>query len=479
MIITLSSGKKIPVEGHRIKVVQKINFLPAEQRLAAIKNAGFNTFLLPSREVFLDMLTDSGTNAISDRQLGAMMVADDAYAGSESFVRLNAAIKNILNFDFVLPVHQGRAAEHLISKILVKPGNIIPMNYHFTTTKVHIELCGGEVKEIFADEALNTDSVELFKGNMDIKKLQKIIVEHGRENIPFIRMEATTNLLGGQPFSLQNLKAVREVAKIHNIPIVLDGSLISENAFFIKERETDFKDWSVAEIIKEIMKQVDIFYCSARKSASGRGGFIATNDQKVFNAIRTFIPVFEGFLTYGGMSCKEIEAIAIGLEEMVDTDVCGSSPGLIAFAVEELKKQGLPVLTPAGGLGIHIDAQKFLPHVSPLEFPAGALAAALYLVSGVRGMERGSISMERNKDGNEVPSDLELLRLAVPRRSFTATQIEFVVDRLIWLFKNRESIKGLKFVEEPPVLRFFFGRLSSLENWEEKLMEKFVKEFSK
>ena len=466
-----------PAEPFRIKTVETVKMNSRDEREVLIKEAGYNTFLLNSDDVYIDLLTDSGTNAMSDRQLASMMIADDAYAGSESFVRMNKAIKNVLNFNFVLPVHQGRAAEHLISKVFIKNGSIIPMNYHFTTTKVHIELNGGEVKEIFTDEALNTNSRELFKGNMDIEKLKNLITEHGSKNIPFIRMEATTNLLGGQPFSLKNLKEVRAIAQMHNIPLVLDGSLLSENAFFIKEREEEFKDWTVSEIIKEIMKQVDIFYCSARKSASGRGGFIATNNENIFKSIRTFIPVFEGFLTYGGMSCREIESIAVGLEEMVDPEVCGSSPNLIEFAVEELKKNGLPVVTPAGGLGIHIDAKKFLPHINPLEFPAGALAAALFIISGARGMERGSISMERDKDGKEVPSDMELLRLAVPRRSFTATQIEFVVDRLTWLFKNRHLIGGLKFVEEPSVLRFFFGRLQSIGNWELDLLEKFKSEF--
>ena len=280
MNIRLSSGKVIPIENHKVRIVQATRLMPAERRLRALEEGGYNTFALRTRDIFIDMLTDSGTNAMSDNQLAAMMVSDDAYAGSESFYKLASAVSDVLRFKYVLPVHQGRAAEHLLAKVFVKPGSVIPMNYHFTTTKAHFVLAGGTVLEIFADEALNTQSTHPFKGNLDLEKFRNVIKEHGVKKIPFVRMEATTNLLGGQPFSLENLRAVKKIADKHGIPLVFDGSLISENAYFIKGREKKFRKMSIQDIIWEMMKYVDIFYLSGRKSTCVRGGFIATNHKK-------------------------------------------------------------------------------------------------------------------------------------------------------------------------------------------------------
>jgi tryptophanase len=290
-------------------------------------------------------------------------------------------------------------------------------------------------------------------------------------------MECTTNLLGGQPFSLENLKAVKKIAAEHKIPLVVDGSLLSENAYFIKQREKGYADKSIQEIIWEIMSLADLFYLSGRKSTCVRGGFIATNNKKFYEDLKPWLPVYEGFLTYGGMSTKEIEAMAVGLREMTEINVAGSAAEFVKYFAERLIESKIAVVTPPGGLACHLDAKLFLPHLPQSQYPAGALSAAIYLASGVRTMERGTISMDRDKAGKEVYSDLELVRLAVPRRVYTMSHIEYVVDRVNWLYRHRDLIKGLKFVEEPPVLRFFFGRLQPLDNWGAKLAEAFQKEF--
>jgi tyrosine phenol-lyase len=462
---------------HKVRIVQRTTLPPVARRLQAIQEAGYNTFLLRSRDIFLDMLTDSGTNAMSDTQLSAMMVADDAYAGSESFYRLADAVRDVLGFAYTIPVHQGRAAEHLLAKSLVKPGDVVLMNYHFTTTKAHFELAGATILEICADEALNTESTDPFKGNLDLAKFEAAIQQYGADRIALVRMEATTNLIGGQPFSLANLRAVKELAARHGIPLVFDGSLISENAYFIQQREPGYADKSIQDILREMMSLVDILYLSGRKSTAVRGGMIATSQKKYYDLILPWLPVYEGFATYGGMSTKEVEAMAVGLREMTDVNVAGASPEFIQYFVERLVECGVPVVTPAGGLACHVDARRFLPHVAQAQYPAGALAAAIYIASGVRSMERGTVSMDRDKDGNDVFADLELARLAVPRRTYTLSQIEYTVDRLAWLYRHRDLVGGLRFVEEPPVLRFFFGRLEPLGDWGSKLAAAFTADF--
>jgi tryptophanase len=477
MNLKLSNGRVIPIETHKVRVVQKTTLPPVAQRLKALEEGGYNTFSLRTKDIFIDMLTDSGTNAMSDCQLAAMMVSDDAYAGCETFYKLKDAIKDVLGFEYVLPVHQGRAAEHLLAKVFVKPGDVVPMNYHFTTTKAHFELAGGTVLEIYTDEALNTQSTCLFKGNLDLQKFEDTIRKYGREKVSFVRMEATTNLLGGQPFSLENLREVKRIASENNIPLVLDGSLIAENAYFIKQREEGYEKKSIQEIILEMMSFADIFYLSGRKSSCVRGGFIATNNKKYYEDLKVWLPVYEGFLTYGGMSTKEIEAMAVGLREMTDIDVAGSAPTFVRYFAERMIEKKIPVVTPPGGLACHVDAKLFLPEMPQCQYPAGALAAATYIASGVRTMERGTISMDRDKDGKEVYSDLELVRFAIPRRVYTMSHIEYVVDRVHWLYENRNLVKGLRFIEEPPVLRFFFGRLEPLDNWGRKLAEAFAADF--
>jgi len=423
------------------------------------------------------MLTDSGTNAMSDNQVASMLQADDAYAGSQSFYRMEAAIQEVFGTKYLLPVHQGRAAENIISQAFIKKGDIIPMNYHFTTTKAHMELNGGTIFEIYTDEALKIKSSNPFKGNIDVAKLKDLIKKYGAERIPFIRFEASTNLIGGQPFSIANMREVCQIAKEHKIMMLMDASLIGENAYFIKQREEEFKNASIKEILLTMFGLVDLSYFSSRKVSSTRGGGICTNRKDLFEKMRDLVTLYEGFLTYGGMSVREIEAMAVGIRETTDETVISQSPSFIAFLVNSLDKLGIPVVTPAGALGCHVDCMGFIPHVPQKEYPAGALAAALFIISGCRGMERGTISSVRDTDGNDVLADVELLRLAFPRRVFTLSQTKFVLDRLTWLYKHRNLVGGLRFVEEPTVLRFFNGRLEPTSDWPQKLVKQFKADF--
>ncbi len=475
--IKFSNGMNIPVELHKVRVVQKLHLKPVEERYEAIEKGGYNTFQLNTNDIFLDMLTDSGTNAMSDNQVASMLRSDDAYAGSQSFYRMEQAVRDVFGKKWVLPVHQGRAAENIISQTFISKGDVIPMNYHFTTTMAHMELNGGKVFEIYTDEALKIKSDVLFKGNIDTVKLEALIDQYGPEKVPFIRMEASTNLIGGQPFSIQNMMEVKAIADKYGIMMVLDASLIGENAWFIKQREEEFKNAPVSEILLTMCGMADIVYFSSRKVSSTRGGGIATNSEELYMKMRDLVVLFEGFTTYGGMSVREIEAMAVGLYETTDETVISQSPSFIEYTVNELDKLGIPVIMPAGALGCHIDAMGFLPHVPQKEYPAGALAAALYLVSGIRGMERGTISSIRDENGNDILADVELLRLAFPRRVFTLSQTMFVIDRVQWLHKNRELVGGLEFVEEPAVLRFFNGKLKPTSDWPQKLMAKFREDF--
>ena len=463
------SGEDIPLELHKVRVVQKLHLRPVEDRLRAMQAAGFNTFQLTTMDVFLDMLTDSGTNAMSDNQIASMLRADDAYAGSQSFARMEAAVREVFGKQYVIPVHQGRAAENVISRAFIKQGDVIPMNYHFTTTKAHMEISGGKIFEIKSNFP--------FKGNMDIGKLKALIKEHGAARIPFIRLEASTNLIGGQPFSIANMREVRKVADQHGIMVLLDASLIGENAWFIKQREAKYKNTPIKDILLTMCSLVDMIYFSSRKVSSTRGGGICTGSKELFLKVRDLVVLFEGFVTYGGMSVREIEALAVGMYETTDETVISQSPSFIAYLVNALDKRGIPVVTPPGALGCHLDAMGFLPHVPQKEYPAGALAAALFIISGVRGMERGTISSVRDDQGNDILADVELLRLAFPRRVFTLSQTMFALDRLTWLYQNRELVGGLKFVDEPTVLRFFMGRLAPTSNWPERLVKKFKQDF--
>jgi tryptophanase len=471
------SCENIPLELHKVRIVQKLNLVPIERRLEALNEGGYNTFGLKTTDVFLDMLTDSGTNAMSDNQLAAMMKADDAYAGSQSFIRLQKAVEDVLGKKYYLPVHQGRAAENVLAHAYIRKGSLVPMNYHFTTALAHITERGGQIAELLYPEAYVLKSSYPFKGNMNIEALEEHINKVGKENIPYIRMEASTNLIGGQPFSVQNLRDVRAIADKYGIRLVLDASLLGENAYLVGQREEEFKNTSLAEIIKIMTGLADLVYFSARKLSSSRGGGICTNNESIYRELEALIPLYEGFLTYGGISIREIEAMTVGLYETQDETVISQSPSFIQYLVTEAEKKGVPMVTPAGVLGAHVNAMEFCSHIPQTEYPAGSLAAAFYLISGVRGMERGSVSNQRDEYGNETYADMELLRLAVPRRVFTLSQVKYVVDRLVWLHENRKLIGGLKFTYEPPVLRFFMGKLAPISDWPEKLMAKFRKDF--
>ena len=475
--VKFASGENVPLEMHKVRIVQKLNLPPIEARLDAISAAGNNTFLLRNRDVFMDMLTDSGVNAMSDQQLASMMVADDSYAGSATYEKLEAKLRELFGMHWILPTHQGRACENILAQVMVKPGTIVPMNYHFTTTKAHIVLNGGTVEEIIADVGLEVTSDRPFKGDMDIAKLEGLVATHGADKIAFVRMEAGTNLIGGQPISLTNLTEIRRVCDTHGLTLVLDASLLADNLYFLKVRDPACRDLTIAQITRQIADLCDVIYFSARKLGCARGGGMCIRDEKLYAKMRTLVPLYEGFLTYGGMSVREIEALTVGLDETMDIDMISQGPLFIAYMVDELVKRGIPVITPAGGLGCHIDVMRFLDHVPQSQYPAGALASALYLVSGVRGMERGSLSEQRNPDGTEVYSNMELLRLAMPRRVFTLSQVKYAIDRIDWLWRNRELVGGLRFVEEPEILRFFYGRLEPIGDWQEKLVAKFRADF--
>ncbi|MDR0426465.1 MAG: tryptophanase [Clostridiales bacterium] len=474
--IRILNGEAFPVEMHKVRVIQKLNLPPVEERAKAVTLAGNNTFLLRNRDVFLDMLTDSGVNAMSDNQLSAMLRADDSYAGSETFFRLQESLDHVFQKEFFLPAHQGRACEHILAKTFVKKGSIVPMNYHFTTTKAHITELGGQVLEIPTKEAYKITSACPFKGNLDIEALKEALQKHAGR-IPFVRLEAGTNLIGGQPLSLDNIKETYAVCKKAGVPLVLDASLLSDNLHFIKTREDKYKRLSILEITREIARHSDIIYFSARKLSSARGGGICTSNKDYYLLMRELVPMYEGFLTYGGMSVREMEAMAVGLVETMDENVISQGPEFIDYMTRQLAAAGVPVVTPGGGLGCHLDAKAFLPHIDQRQYPSGALAVALYIISGVRGMERGTLSEQRDENGNEPLADMELVRLAMPRRVFTMSQVKYAIDRIVWLHKNAGLVGGLTWDEEPRVLRFFYGRLLPVGDWQERLVEKFKQDF--
>ena len=475
--IKFYNREPVPVEMHKVKIVQKLSLLPVRERLKKLKEAGFNTFMLHNGDIFMDMLTDSGVNAMSDNMQSAMLRADDAYAGSETFYRMRDKLEEIFGIKYLLPTHQGRACEHIIAQHFVKPGSCVIMNYHFTTSKAHVTRLGGKVEELVKDEGLVLKSTLPFKGNIDLDKMKACIEKEGAENIAYLRLEAVTNLIGGQPVSYENMKAATEIAKANGITTVLDASLLQDNLYFIKTREESMKDKSIAEITRMIADLFDIIYFSARKFGFGRGGGILVRDEKLFHELEEYITMFEGFLTYGGMSVKEMEALTIGFDETMDFDVISQGPQFIDRCVKELEKLGVPMVTPGGGLGAHIDANAVVDHIPSEQYPAGSLVAALYLCGGIRGMERGTLSEERNPDGSERISAVEMVRLAFPRRVFTLSQTEYVIDRVKWLYDHRDMIGGLRFVREPKSLRFFTGELEAIGDWPEKLVEAYAKDF--
>ena len=470
------SGDSVPLEMHKARMVQRIHLLPFEERLDALSKAGNNTFLLQNRDVFLDMLTDSGVNAMSEAQYAAMLLADDSYAGSETFFRLERTVADFFGTGYFLPAHQGRACENILSRTYVKQGSTVITNYHFTTTKSHIVLNGGQVLEAISDEAVKAESDLPFKGDFDLQKLDQMVGRLGSEKIAFIRIEAGTNLIGGQPVSLANMREVSEYGRRKGILVVYDASLLADNLYFIKTREKECFDRPLPELVREIASLMDVIYFSGRKLGCARGGGICTSLKSEYMKMRDLVPLFEGFLTYGGMSVREMEAMSVGIKETLDIHCISQTPIFVEALGEELQKRGVPVVTPFGGLGCHVDAMRFIPQVPQSQYPSASLAAAIFLVGGIRGMERGTLSEARNVDGSEHYSAMELVRLAVPKRVFSLSHMKFAADRVGWLYENRHLIGGLSFEEEPATLRFFLGRLKPIGDWQEQLKEKFLQD---
>ena len=471
------SENQVPLEMHKVRVVQKLTLLPVEERLKCIQQAGNNTFLLQNKDIYMDMLTDSGVNGMSDEQVASMSVADDAYAGSETFNRVKAAVKEVFGTENVLPAHQGRAAENILAEAYVKPGMVTLMNFHFTTTKAHITRLGGEVVELVAKEGLIPRSDNPFKGNFDLEALKAAIKQYGADKVAFVRVEAGTNLIGGQPVSLENMLAVTDICHEFGVKSVLDASLLQDNVYFMKTREPRCKYMTTKEIYHVLADRFDIIYFSARKLGFSRGGIITSHDPKFTDEMMEFVPLYEGFLTYGGMEVRSMEAMAVGLYESLDMEYISHGPEFIAYLVKELDDYGVPVITPAGGLGAHLNCSEIVPDIPHNQYPAGAVAAALYIAGGIRGMERGTLSEQREPDGTERYAELELLRLAMPRRVFTLSQVKYCADRVKWVWDHRELIGGLQWVSEPKVLRFFFGRLSEIGYWQEDLVKQFRADF--
>lgn len=452
-------------EPYKIKSVEMLNILPKEQRLEAIKKAGYNTFLLRSKDVYIDLLTDSGTNAMSDNQWAGLMLGDEAYAGSENWYHLEATVQGIMGFKHVVPTHQGRGAENLLSQILVKPGSFVPGNMYFTTTRAHQEMNGGTFADVIIDEAHVSDNEGVpFKGNIDLKKYEDLINKVGANNIPYICVGVTVNLAGGQPVSMKNLKEVYELSQKHGIKVMFDCTRYVENAYFIKTREDGYKDKTITEIVKEMFSYADGATMSGKKDGIVNiGGFLAMNDDDLYYKATSLVVVYEGMPSYGGMTGRDMEAFARGLKEALDYNYIKHRVEQVQYLGTKLIEAGIPIVRPIGGHAVFLDARAFLPHIPQSEYPSQTLAAEIYIESGVRTMERGNISAGRNKEGKEYFPKLELVRLTLPRRVYTYSHLDFVAEGIINTYKRRDKIKGLKFVYEPPVLRFFTGRFEHIE----------------
>ncbi len=457
-------SKRSWAEPYKIKMVELVHMTTLAERKKAIEAAGYNTFLLRSKEVYIDLLTDSGTSAMSDRQWAGMMLGDESYAGSENFYHLEQAVRKYYGYKYVIPAHQGRGAENILSKILIQPGDIIPGNMYFTTTRLHQELAGGKFMDIVIDEAHDSMSEHPFKGNVDLKKLESIIEQYGSKRIPYVSIATSVNMAGGQPISLQNLRALRVLTKKHKIRIIHDMTRVAENAYFIKMREKGYKDKSVKEIIHEICSLTDGATMSAKKDALVNiGGFLAVNEKKIYQEASNLVVVYEGLHTYGGLAGRDMEAMAIGISESVDDDHIRARVGQVEYLGKQLQAMKVPIVVPIGGHGIFIDAKRFLPHLKQIQFPAQALAAALYIDSGVRTMERGIVSAGRNSEtGDHYYPELELVRLTVPRRVYTQAHMDVVAESVGEVYKQRKRITGLKMVSEPKYLRFFQARFKPL-----------------
>jgi tyrosine phenol-lyase len=457
-------GRRSWAEPWKIKMVEPITIISDQEREIALENAGFNTFLLRSRDVYIDLLTDSGTSAMSDRQWAGIMLGDEAYAGSRNFYHLEDAVRTFYGYQHVVPTHQGRGAEHLLSQTTISPGQIIPGNMYFTTTRLHQELAGGKFVDVIIDEAHQPQNLHPFKGNVNLAKLEQLIKREGPENIAYISIAGTVNMAGGQPISMENTRELRGLCNKYNIKIFLDATRISENAFFIQQREEGYEKTPLADIVLELCSYTDGAWMSAKKdNLVNIGGWLAVNDPELFDKLRNMVVVYEGLHTYGGMSGRDMEALAIGIVEGVQDEHIRSRVGQVHYLGRLLIDWGIPIVQPVGGHAIFLDAKGFYPHIPQDQYPAQMLAAQLYLDSGVRSMERGIVSAGRDpKTGDHRYPALELTRLAIPRRVYTQAHMDVVAEAVKKVYDKRQQTHGLEMVYEPEYLRFFQARFKPL-----------------
>ena len=463
--MTSRREKRSWAEPFKIKMVELLKTTTREERKKALSDAGYNTFLLKSEEVYIDLLTDSGTNAMSDNQWAGMMLGDEAYAGSVNFYNLERGVQKYYGYKFLVPTHQGRGAEHILSRILIKPGDFIPGNMYFTTTRAHQELAGGTFVDVIIDEAHDPEKLLPFKGNIDIGKLEALIAKVGAKKIPYVCVAATVNMAGGQPISMENIREVRRICSKHGIKVMLDATRAIENAYFIKTREKGYEDKTIAAILHELCSCTDGCTMSGKKDLLVNiGGFLALNDRDLFEEARNMVVLYEGLHTYGGLAGRDMEAMARGIPEAVQFDHIRARIGQVEYVGEHLSTLGIPFVKPIGGHAIFLDAKRFLPHLRQTEFPAQSLAAWLYLEGGIRSMERGIVSAGRDKEtGDHYYPKLELVRLTFPRRVYTQAHCDVTVEAVEALFNNRNNLRGLEMTYEPKYLRFFQARFKSLE----------------
>ena len=457
-------GRRSWAEPWKIKMVEPIHIIGAEERVKAAAAAGYNTFLLRSEDVYIDLLTDSGTSAMSDRQWAGMMLGDESYAGSRNFYHLEEAVQSYYGYKHLVPTHQGRGAEHLISQALIKKGDIIPGNMYFTTTRLHQELAGGTFVDVIIDEAHDPSSEHPFKGNVDLDKLEALIKKVGADNIPYVSLAGTVNMAGGQPVSMANLKALRQLCDRYGVAVYLDATRMAENVFFIQEREEGYSNTPIADILKEFCSYTDGAWMSAKKDhLVNIGGWLAVNDQDVFDKARNMVVVYEGLHTYGGMAGRDMEALAIGISEAVQDDHISARVRQVRYLGKLLTNWGIPIIQPIGGHAIFLDAKRIYSHISQDQFPAQTLAAELYLDSGIRAMERGVVSAGRDPEtGDHRYPKLELVRLTIPRRVYTQAHMDVTAEAVKAVYDNRENTRGLKMVYEPAYLRFFQARFEKI-----------------
>jgi tyrosine phenol-lyase len=457
-------GRRSWAEPWKIKMVEPLRVISREDRVKALAEAGYNTFLLRSEDVYIDLLTDSGTSAMSDRQWAGMMLGDEAYAGSRNFYNLENAVQTHYGYKYVLPTHQGRGAEHLISQAGIKRGQYVPGNMYFTTTRLHQELAGGIFVDVIIDDAHDPQSTHPFKGDIDLGKLEALIKREGAEQIAYVSLAGTVNMAGGQPVSMANLKALRALCDRHGIRIYLDATRMVENAFFIQEREPGFAGKTVADIVKEFCGYTDAAWMSAKKdNLVNIGGWLAVNDGELFEELRNLVVVYEGLHTYGGLAGRDMEAMAIGIAESVKDDHVRARIGQVRYLGELLTDWNIPIVQPVGGHAIFVDAKRFYPQIPQVQFPAQTLAAELYLDSGIRSMERGIASAGRDpKTGDHYYPRLELTRLTIPRRVYTQAHMDVVAESVKAVYDGRERTRGLEMVYEPKYLRFFQARFKRL-----------------